>query len=109
MISKTSPGAAAARAFLHLAALTCAGRPRSSRSSTASLFVSQSAAARALVDGVSLGALWSPTVRSELPHLGVRQGCAIRARGRVCRNRLGRSGLGDGTGRVGSLRVGRVA
>ena len=69
-------------------------RPRSSRSSTASLFASRSAAARALVDGASLGALWSPPVRSELPapHLGVRQGCAIRARGRACRNRLGRSG-----------------
>jgi hypothetical protein len=54
-----------------------AGRPRSVRSSTASLFASQSAAARALVDGASLGALCSPPVRSELPtlHLGVRQGC----------------------------------
>ena len=54
------------------------GRPHSTRSFTASLFVSQSAAARALVDGASFDALWSPPVRSELPafHLGVRQGCA---------------------------------
>ncbi len=103
--------AAATLAFCHHVAPARSVRPRPARASTASISARLSAAARALVDGASLGALWSPPVRSELsaPHLGVRQGCAIRARGRVCRDRLGRSGLGDSMDRACRSRVGRVA
>ncbi len=87
------------------------GRPRSTRSFTASLFASQSAAARALVDGASPGALWSPPVRSELPafHLGVRQGFArsMQEAARVASAWAAEAHC-DRTGRVGSLRAGRV-
>ena len=55
--------------------------------------------------GVAAGAQRTPSVPSRRA-TGLR---AIHARGRACRNRLGRSGFGDSTGRVGRLRAGRVA
>jgi hypothetical protein len=120
--------AAVARAFFHHVALTRFSRPLTGRSSTAPLCASWSAAFHAFFHRVALrvpvgrcpcarrrrlprravvaaGAPRTPSVPSRRA-TGLR---AIHARGRACRNRLDRSGLGDSTGRAGSLRAGRAA
>jgi hypothetical protein len=120
--------AAATRASHHHVAPPGALRPRSSRSSTAPRFARRSAAFCALFHRVALrvpvgrcpcarrrrlprravlaaGAQRTPNAPSRRA-TGLR---AIHARGRACRKRLGCRGFDDSTGRVGSLRVGRVA
>ncbi len=123
-----APLSTAAFASIHCAALLRALRPHSSRSFSVPLSAPrsaafralfhrvarcvQSAAAHALVDGASLGALRSPLLHSESPalHLGLRRDCARSVQeGPVCRNRLGRRGFGGRTGRACHGRKGRVA